>query len=212
MFADRADAGRRLAGALAELAGQTPLVFALPRGGAPVAAEIARALGAPLDLLLARKIGAPGNPELAMGAIVEGEPPIVLRIEEVIAHFRVTPQAFAAAQALALGEIARRGALWRGDAPALSPRGRVCILVDDGLATGATATVALRALKARGAARVILAVPVGPPEAVAALAREADHVACLESPPDFWAVGAHYDDFRQLDDADVTATLAAARR
>jgi len=211
MFADRAEAGRALARALADLAGAAPLVYALPRGGAPVAAEIARALGAPLDLAIARKIGAPGNEELAMGAVAEGDPPVVSRNEAVIRHFRVSDEAFAAARAGAEAEIARRGALWRGTAPALSPAGRVCILVDDGLATGATALAALRALKARGAARVVLAVPVGPPDALAALAREADQLVSLEAPADFYAVGAFYADFRQLDDGEVTAILAAAR-
>ena len=150
-FADRAEAGRRLAGALSAYAPARPIVFALPRGGAPVAAEIARALGAPLDLTIARKIGAPGNPELAMGAIAEGDPPVVTRNEDVIRAFCVGAAAFAAAQARAAEEIARRGALWRGGAPALSPQGRVAILVDDGIATGATAAAA--AGQPRGSAR-----------------------------------------------------------
>lgn len=211
IFADRADAGRRLARALASVAGERPIVFALPRGGAPVAAEIARALGAPLDLMIARKIGAPGNPELAMGALAEGDPPVVIRNEDVIRHFCVSPEAFATAETRAIQEIARRGALWRGGAPALSPQGRVAILVDDGVATGATAAAALRALRARGARQVILAAPVAPPEALAAMAQAADRVVCLETPADFWAVGAHYEDFAQLDDEEVTEILAAAR-
>tara|TARA_R110002124_G_scaffold114535_54_gene269779 strand:- start:4050 stop:4739 length:690 start_codon:yes stop_codon:yes gene_type:complete len=208
-FVDRKDAGRQLARALQQYRNDLPIIVALPRGGVPVAAEIAQALGAPLELLLVRKIGLPHHPELAMGAVVDGDPSIVLRNEDVIAQARVTDADFAAASARERAEIARRRLLYPG--PKTMPRslaGRTVILVDDGVATGATIRVAIRALRLSHPARIILAVPVGPPDTVSALQAEADAVVCLEKHDNFDAIGRYYQDFSQLDDAQVLQILA----
>jgi len=207
-FADRADAGRRLAHALRSYRDCDPVVLALPRGGLPVAAEIASALAAPLDVVLARKIGAPWQRELAMGALVEGEPPIVVRNEAVIVALGIDEWAFAAATERARAELedARRRLI--GDRPRVATAGRAVILVDDGVATGATARGALRSLRSRGAKTLTLAVPVASPEALAALRPEADDLVCLAAPARFGAVGAYFADFRQVDDQEAVAILA----
>ncbi|MFL9827076.1 phosphoribosyltransferase [Rhodoplanes sp. SY1] len=208
MFVDRRDAGRRLAAALTDLRNEAPVVLALPRGGVPVAAEIAAALEAPLDVLIVRKIGLPDQPELAMGAVAEGDPPIVLRNEDVIRAARVDAATFRAACADEQAEIARRQARYRGGRPPAAIVGRTVILVDDGLATGATARAGLRALRRSGPARLVLAVPVGAPDSLAALREEADVVVCLDAPAWFPAIGAFYEDFHQVPDAEVLAALA----
>jgi putative phosphoribosyl transferase len=209
-FRDRAEAGRHLAELLRHLKDADPMVFALPRGGVPVAMPVAEALGAPLDLLLVRKIGAPGQPELALGAVVEGEPPQTVVNDEIVGMLGV-PADFVTEQAAdQLAEIERRRRLWlRGRAP-VSPYGRTAILVDDGIATGATVRAALLGLKRAGAARRVLAVPVAPPEVADALRRECDEVVVLAEPPAFGSVGAVYDDFRQIEDTEVTALLDGA--
>ena len=207
-FADRADAGRRLARALASRRDRNPVVLALPRGGLPIAAVIATALAAPLDVVLARKIGAPWQPELAMGAVVEGEPPIVARNEAVIRAAGVDARAFAAAtqRALAALEDARRRLV--GDRPRAEIAGRAVLLVDDGAATGATALAALQALRRRGPKTLTMALPVASAEALAALRRVADDLVCLEAPACFGAVSAFYDDFGQVEDDEAAAILA----
>ncbi len=207
-FADRADAGRRLARALAEYRDRDPVVLALPRGGLPVAAEIAAALAAPLDVVLVRKIGVPWQPELAMGALVDGDDPIVARNEAVIRAAGIDERAFAAARERALAEIedARRRLV--GDRPRAAVAGRAAILVDDGVATGATALAALQSIRRRGAKTLTLAVPVASVEALAALKREADDLVCLEAPVHFGAVSAFYADFRQVEDDEAVAILA----
>ncbi len=207
-FADRADAGRRLAYALDSYRGRDPVVLALPRGGLPVAAGIATALAAPLDVVLVRKIGAPGQPELAMGAVVEGEPPTVVRNEDVISAAGVDERAFAAATQRARVEIedARRRLL--GDRPRAAIAGRAAILVDDGVATGATARAALQAIRGRRAKTLTLAVPVAAREALAALQCQVDDLVCLAAPASFDAVGAFYLDFSQVEDAEAIAILA----
>jgi putative phosphoribosyl transferase len=209
-FRDRAEAGRQLAELLRHLKDADPVVFALPRGGVPVAMPVAEALGAPLDLLLVRKIGAPGQPELALGAVVEGEPPQTVVNDEIVGMLGV-PADFVTEQAAdQLAEIERRRRLWlRGRAP-VSPYGRTAILVDDGIATGATVRAALLGLKRAGAARRVLAVPVTPPEVADALRRECDEAVILAEPPAFGSVGAVYDDFRQIEDSEVTALLDGA--
>lgn len=210
MFANRKQAGRLLAERLEGLRDQDPLVIALPRGGLPVAAEIAKRLDADFDIVLVRKIGAPGRRELALGAIVDGDPPVVRWNEDVIAHLQVTRTEIEAIVAAERAEIERRRKTYFGGHRRISPAGRLVILVDDGIATGATARTALRALRQQGARRVILAVPLAPPDVVNALQREADEVYCLESPDPFGSVGAHYRDFRQLDDAEAIAIIDAS--
>jgi len=210
VFRDRADAGRRLAERLSHLKGADPIVFALPRGGVPVAAPIAEALGAPLDLLLVRKIGAPGQPELALGAVVEGDPPQTVVNDGIAAALGVSPAAVAREAARQLDEIARRRRLWLHGRPAVPPRGRTAVVVDDGVATGATVRAALLALERAGAARRVLAAPVAPRDTAEALRRSCDEAVFLAEPQDLGSVGAHYMDFRQLDDAEVVALLDRA--
>ncbi|MCX7889433.1 MAG: phosphoribosyltransferase family protein [Rhodobacteraceae bacterium] len=204
MFRDRAEAGRRLAGALAPLALRDPVVLALPRGGVPVAAEIAARLKAPLDLILVRKLGVPGQEELAAGAVAEGA---VVFNPGVLAALGRTEADFAAAVAARRAEIERRRALFLGGRAPADVAGRTAIVVDDGIATGATARAALACLRARGAAAVVLAVPVAAPDSLEALAPLADRIVCLERPADFRAVGLHYADFTQVGDEEVIAIL-----
>jgi len=206
-FADRADAGRRLAEALRHYRDRDPVVLALPRGGVPVAAEIAAALSAPLDVLLARKIGVPSQPELAMGAVVDGAEPIVVRNPEVIRLAHVDARAFEAAAARALVEVERARSRLVGQRPRVEVAGRAAILVDDGVATGATARAALQALRLKVPRTLTLAVAVASAEALAALEREVDDLVCLERPASFLAVSAFYRDFRQVEDAEVVAIL-----
>ncbi|WP_062011857.1 phosphoribosyltransferase [Aureimonas sp. AU4] len=210
-FADRADAGRRLAQRLAGMGLESPAVYDLPRGGVPVAAEIARALRAPLDLVLVRKIGAPDAPEVALGAIVDGDDP-QRTINEDVRDLSGADEGFVerAAQ-IALRELERRRALYlRGGRP-VDPAGHTAIVVDDGIATGATATAAIGALRRKGAARICVAVPVAPAEVVRTLERTADDVVCLRIVEDFRGVGSYYDDFHQLTDREVLERLREAR-
>lgn len=210
-YADRRDAGRRLAEALRPtLAGRAadPIVLGLPRGGVPVAAEVAQALGAPLDVLLVRKVGAPGNPEFAIGAIAEGG--VVVRDPRVGGSAWFSDQAFEAQAARERVELQRRAKVYRGDRAPLQLAGRTALLVDDGLATGATMLAAVRAAGRAGAARVVVAVPVCSPEAHRLVAAEADEVFALQVPPDFAAVGEWYRQFDQVTDAEVVRLLSDA--
>lgn len=212
-FADRVDAGRRLARRLAERVAEAPDAFAdpvvlgLPRGGVPVAAEVARELAAPLDVLIVRKVGAPGQEEVAMGAV--GESDAVVRNDHVIRVVGISAQALAAAEDRKRAEVAQRAELFRRGRSAVSLEGRTAIIVDDGIATGATVRAACAIAAARGAARVVVAVPVAAPDVLDDLA-EADEVICLLTPAGFMAVGMHYVDFRQTEDAEVVRLLAAA--
>ncbi len=212
MFADRTDAGRRLAARLGHLSGQDPVVLALPRGGVPVAFEVARALHAPLDVLLVRKIGAPAHPELAAGAVVDGSEPVLVRNEEVIRGYDLDEAWLRAEVQRELVEIERRRRLYCGDRPPVPLRGRTVVLVDDGIATGTTVRAALRALARQGPRRRILAVPVAPPETLAELAREAEECLALEQPEWLGAVGQVYRDFTQTPDAEVVRLLEEAHR
>ncbi|MCC6780714.1 MAG: phosphoribosyltransferase [Hyphomicrobiales bacterium] len=206
-FKDRLDAGRRLATALKARNYQQPVALALPRGGVPIAAEVASALGAPLDLVLVRKIGVPFQPELAMGAVVDGGSPLVVRNEDVISLAGVSEADFAAVRDRELAEIERRRQLYSGGRPPVDVDGRTAIVIDDGIATGATTRAALQATRLRHPKRLILAVPVGPPDTLAAMRAEADDVICLEEHEDFGAIGFYYADFRQVSDAEVIAML-----
>lgn len=207
-FRNRADAGRRLAAALAGYKDEQPVVLALPRGGVPVAAEIAAALHAPLDLVLVRKLGVPAQPELAMGAVVDGSAPIIVRNDDVIRLTGVSEEEVQAVCAEELAEIERRRERYLGQRARVDPAGRVVIVVDDGIATGATTRAALRALRLRNPKKLILAVPVAPTETLAAMRDEADEVVCLEDYADFGAIGFFYSDFRQTSDGEVIAALA----
>ena len=207
-FLDRADAGCRLAGALERFRSRSPVVLALPRGGVPVGLEVARALGAPLDVIDARKLGAPGHEELAVGAIAPG----AVYVDRLLVRRLGVSAAYLEQITTAEGrELERRERLYRSGRAPLDVEGRVVILVDDGLATGATARAAVASLRQRRPAQVILAVPVGAPETVARLREVADDVVCLETPPDFRAVSLAYRDFSPTSDAEVVSCLAAAR-
>jgi predicted phosphoribosyltransferase len=209
-FANRVDAGKKLAAALAKYKDQHPVILALPRGGVPVAAEVATALQAPLDLLLVRKIGVPWHPELAMGAVVDGETPLVVRNEDVIRMTAVEQADFDAAREHELAEIERRRKLYLGHRKRVDLAGRVAIVVDDGIATGATTRAALRAARMRNPKKLVLAVPVAPTESLSEMRREADEVVCLEDYPLFGAIGYYYSDFRQIPDEDVIRILDRA--
>jgi putative phosphoribosyl transferase len=204
-FQDRHDAGRRLAALLGYLRGEHPLVVGIPRGGVPVAAEVASALGAPLDVAVVRKIGAPQNPEFAIGALAEGDVSVLdERVVRELGLSDVDLQTLMAGVERELAEYVRR---YRGARAAVELTGRTVILVDDGLATGNSALAAVRSLRKRGAARVILAVPVGAPQSLAALGAEVDDVVCVETPAALWAVGYWYEDFAPTTDEEVAALL-----
>lgn len=209
IFADRAAAGRALAAALESLRGVADtIVLGLPRGGVPVAFEIAAALDLPLDVLVVRKLGLPWQPELAMGAIASGGA-LVLN-DEVVRYLGGQNDAFSAVRAKEQAELERRERDYRGNRPPLAMRDRTGILVDDGLATGATMEAAVRALQALGARRVVAAVPVASREARDRIAGVADEVVCLETPAHFSAVGQWYREFGQTPDSEVRALLARA--
>ena len=211
-FRDRHEAGHRLADALAARAPlHAPVILALPRGGVPVAFEITRALDAPLDLVIARKIGVPFQPELAMGAVVDGATPIVVRNDDVIAAVGVGETEFEAVCRREIAEIRRRRDRYLGGRLPVDVAGKTAIVVDDGIATGATVRAALRAIRTRTPKRLVLATPVAPNDTLRELKPETDEIVCLESHEYFGSIGAYYDDFRQVGDDEVIALLAAAK-
>lgn len=206
-FKDREEAGRRLATALAHLKTERPVVLALVRGGLIVAAEIARELEAPLDIVLVRKIGVPFQPELAMGAVVDGDKPVIVRNDDVIRHTRMGEAEFDEVAARELKEIDRRRKTYLGGRDRIDVKGRTVILADDGIATGATTRAALRSVRAQGARKLVLAVPVAPSDVLREMARDADDIICLEDYIDFGGIGAFYRDFHQVSDGEVQAIL-----
>jgi predicted phosphoribosyltransferase len=209
-FGDRRQAGRALAERLRDLTEERPVVLGLPRGGVPVAYEIALALSAPLDVLVARKIGAPGNPELGVGAVAEGG--VRILNEQAIRSLLIDEEEIEHAAELAASEVAEGVRRYRSGRPPIPLRGRTVVVVDDGLATGGTAHAALRAVRAQGARRVVLAVPLGVPDTLSRLADEADAVVCLVAPQPLWAIGLWYEDFSQVSDDEVDELLARSRR
>ena len=208
LFVDRADAGRQLARRLLNLRGTDAVVVALPRGGVPVAAEVARGLRAPLDVIVVRKLGVPFQPECGFGAIGEGGATVI--DDDVVRQARLTRQAIVGMEARERARLDRRVAQLRGGRPPVPLAGRIAVVVDDGIATGSTARAACLVARARGASRVIVAVPVGAAEAIASLWHDADEVVCLHSPAPFVAIGDWYQDFSQVADAEVTGLLGQA--
>lgn len=212
-FRDRADAGRQLADRLGGYAGRDDVVvLGLPRGGIPVAHEVAERLGAPLDVFVVRKLGVPGQEELAMGAIASGD--VRVLNEDVVRMLAIPPETVEAVARLERRELERREREYRGGRAPVDVRGKAVVLVDDGLATGATMRAAAAALRQRGPARLIIAVPTAAPETCQTLAADADEIACVTTPEPFYAVGFWYDDFSETTDAEVHDLLrrAAARR
>ncbi|MEX2217641.1 MAG: phosphoribosyltransferase [Phycisphaerales bacterium] len=215
MYRDRHDAGRRLAQELEPYRAMSPVIVALPRGGVVVGHEVASALDAPLEILTVRKLGAPNHAELAIGAVVDlsgacgGDGPEVL-VDELAGRLGVGPDYIEEEVGRQLAELRRREEAYRGGQPRVDLRSRVLILVDDGIATGSTTRAALRALRRCSPQRLILAVPVGPPEAIEAMKSEADDVVCPVMPQWFRAVGEHYEDFSQTTDDQVVALLQRA--
>jgi putative phosphoribosyl transferase len=207
MFADRKTAGRQLSQRLQYLRHEEPVVLALPRGGVPVGFEIAEGLDAPLDIVLVRKIGVPWQPELALGAVVDGADPQIVINDSLAAELAIDESYIKSETARQLEEIERRRKLYLGDRPPVPLAGRTVIVVDDGIATGSTVRTALRAIRNAGAGKIVLAVPVAPRDALDELRGEVDEIICLSTPSPFIAVGAHYAEFAQLADADVILLL-----
>jgi putative phosphoribosyl transferase len=211
VFLNRRHAGEALAQALEKSRRSSPIVYALPRGGVPVAAVVADRLEAPLDLILVRKLGAPGHSELAIGAVVDGPAPAIILHKDTVRQLRIGNDDIARVKTAALAEIERRRASYLGVRPPIYPAGRTVIIVDDGLATGATMEAAVEAMRRASAKEIIVAVPVAPIEAAARFRLLADEFVCIETPRRFLSVGAHYENFEQLTDGDVIRALASRK-
>ena len=207
-FRNRAEAGQKLAEALQHYKSQHPVVLALPRGGVPVAAEVAADLDAPLDLVLVRKVGVPFQPELAMGAVVDGHDPTIVRNEDVIQLCDIDDAVFKTVCDHELAEIERRRKLYIGKRRRPDIAGRTAIVIDDGIATGATTRAALLAIRKQKPKRLVLAVPVGPRDSIEALRADADEIVCLDDKEFMGAIGFYYEDFQQITDEEVIQTLA----
>jgi len=209
LYRNRHDAGQQLAARLGHYAGRDDVVvLALPRGGVPVAYEVALALGSPLDVFLVRKLGVPGHEELAMGAIASGG--VIVLNEDVVDSLDISPEVIDRVAALERRELERREREYRDDHPPPDVRGRTVILIDDGLATGSTMRAAIAALRRGEPGRIVVAVPVGPPDACAEFGHEADEAVCAHEPDPFYSVGAWYHDFTQTTDGEVRDLLAAS--
>ena len=211
IFTDRTDAGRQLASALERFKAVKPVVLALPRGGVPVAYEVAKALDAPLDLVLVRKIGAPWQPELAIAAVVDGGRPETVVNQDIVDQLNIPPSYIEEQAAAELEEIERRRQRYLADRPRVDVAGRTAIVIDDGIATGATMEAALHATRRARPTRLVLAVPVAPPETIERLHAEVDEIVCLQSPKLFGAIGLFYAEFHQLSDDEVVDLLARAK-
>jgi predicted phosphoribosyltransferase len=205
MFKDRTEAGKILADALSGYKDKSPIVLAIPRGGVVVACEVAKALKAPIDLIIPRKIGAPGQPELAIGAATEDGTTILN--QDILRYLRVSDNYIKDETKHQVEEIKRRMERYLGSRPRLSIEGKVVILVDDGVATGATIRAAIASIRKRNPALIVLAIPVGPLDTVEELRREADEVICLMTPEPFYAIGQFYRSFEQTSDEEVIQIL-----
>lgn len=212
MFKDRKQAGKRLAEALLKYKAEEPIILAIPRGGVPVAYEVALALDAPLDIIVVRKLGAPGQPELGIGAVVDGDHPQGVLNEEIMAELAVSQNYLDREVARQLAEIRRRQEAYRGGRPSEKVEGRTVIVIDDGIATGGSMRAALRGVRRNNPKRLVMAVPVAPQETIDSLRPEVDDLVCLDTPEFFAAIGEFYDDFRQTSDKEVTDLLDAAQR
>lgn len=210
IFANRKAAGEQLAESLVEYKDRDPVVLALPRGGVPVGFEVAKALSAPLDVILVRKIGAPGQPELAVGAVVDGGSPETVINEDVKDPLGIEDSYIEEESARQLAEIERRRKLYIGDRPRPEIAGKTAIIVDDGIATGATVRAAIHAVRRRSPERIVLAVAVAPPDTVELLRGEVDELVCLLTPTLFAAISPYYREFHQLDDEEVVSILGKA--
>jgi putative phosphoribosyl transferase len=210
LFADRSEAGRALARRLLRFRDARPVVLALPRGGVPVGYEVAQVLDAPLDLVLVRKIGAPFQPELAIGAVVDGRRPETVLNEEMVREFQIPGSYIAEQSARKLEEIERRRELYLAGRARAPIEARTAIVIDDGIATGATMEAALHATRRANPKRLVLATPVAPPDTIERLRPQADEVVCLATPRLFDAIGSFYEDFRQLSDEEVVDLLQKA--
>jgi putative phosphoribosyl transferase len=208
-FANRTEAGKALAEVVASRSLPDPVVLALPRGGVPVAAEVARVLNAPLDLVMVRKIGVPWQPELAAAAVIDGKDAQIVVNEEVCAEANISRAQIDEMAKHELEEIERRAKLYLKDRPRVPIGGRSAIIVDDGIATGTTIRAVIKALRLKQPKSILLAVPVAPKEAVATLREEADDIVCLETPEPFWGISLHYVDFHQVGDLEVISILEA---
>lgn len=209
-FANRAEAGQRLAEALSKYKDDDVVVLAIPRGGVPIGVQVSKALNALLDIVLVRKIGAPSQPELAIAAVVDGPHAQTVRNEELLAALGVSDEFMKRESARQLAEIERRRSLYLGDRARPSIAGKTVIVLDDGIATGATVRAALKGIRLNGPKRLVLAVPVAPPGTMEALRGEVDEIICLSAPQGFLAIGQFYSDFKQLTDVEVIDLLGSA--
>lgn len=208
LFHDRAEAGRRLGEKLQGYSLPDPVILALPRGGVPVAVEIAKRLDAPLDLLLVRKLGVPGDPEIALGAVSDGSHPRTVINWNVVNVVGLGEAEIAETASREIAEIERRRRLWLDNKPPIALKDRIVVVVDDGVATGASTRVALKAVRAGGAKWIVLAAPVGPGDVAQSLKEDCDQTVFLATPDEFVAVGPYYEDFHQLDDSEVHDLIA----